>query len=98
MEKIRSITSEAIICIIHGIFTQEKLQFLIQKAKSIKADYLNFSARKLSAVDINQIHDAGLKVNVWTVNSPKIMKKYIRWNVDIITTNRPDYLKKLLNI
>lgn len=45
---------------------------------------------------IKQCHDLGLKVNVWTVNSPDDMKWCIEQGVDFITTNEPETLQSLL--
>lgn len=41
-------------------------------------------------------HDLGLKVNVWTVNSPDVMQECIDMGADFITTNAPELLQRLL--
>lgn len=38
---------------------------------------------------VKEAHELGMKVNVWTVNNEKDMKKMIDLNVDYITTNQP---------
>lgn len=38
---------------------------------------------------VKEAHELGMKVNVWTVNSEKDMKKMIDLNVDYITTDQP---------
>lgn len=38
---------------------------------------------------IKEAHDLGLKVNVWTVDAPEIMKEMIDNQVDFITTDEP---------
>lgn len=45
---------------------------------------------------IQQSHDLGMKVNVWTVNKASDMKWLIDKKVDFITTNEPVMLKELL--
>lgn len=35
-------------------------------------------------------HDAGLAVNVWTVDNPELMARLVAWGVDGICTNVPD--------
>lgn len=45
---------------------------------------------------IQQCHDLGLTVNVWTVNKPEDMKWCIDNGVDFITTNDPEGLQKML--
>ena len=36
---------------------------------------------------LNQLHNAGVKVNVWTVDDPAEAEKLSQWGVDYITTN-----------
>lgn len=38
---------------------------------------------------VKEAHELGMKVNVWTVNNEKDMKKMIDLNVDYITTDQP---------
>ncbi|MEQ8169566.1 MAG: glycerophosphodiester phosphodiesterase family protein [Candidatus Eremiobacterota bacterium] len=41
---------------------------------------------------IKEAHSYNLRVNIWTVNNPALMKKFIDMGADAITTDRPDYL------
>ncbi|MDE6024199.1 MAG: glycerophosphodiester phosphodiesterase [Lachnospiraceae bacterium] len=45
---------------------------------------------------IKRMHDMGIQVFVWTVNSEKKIKRCIRLGVDGIITDRPDLALKLL--
>lgn len=45
---------------------------------------------------IEECHDLGLLVNVWTVNSEEDMQWCIDRGVDFITTNEPELLQRLL--
>ena len=45
---------------------------------------------------IKNAHEVGLKVNVWTVDSPKEMKKAIAFGVYGFITNVPDVAKKVV--
>lgn len=45
---------------------------------------------------LQEAHQLGLKVNVWTVDEPSDMLKMIALGVDGIISNRPDILKGLL--
>lgn len=38
---------------------------------------------------VKEAYDLGMKVNVWTVDDVKVMKKMMDLNVDYITTNQP---------
>ena len=42
---------------------------------------------KLTKSDLNSFHEAGLKVNCWTVDSKSTAEKYAKWGVDYITSN-----------
>ena len=45
---------------------------------------------------INEAHELGMKVNVWTVNSERDMNWCINYGVDYITTNAPELLQQKL--
>lgn len=45
---------------------------------------------------IKECHDLGLTVNIWTVNSPKDLKWCLENGADIITTNAPELLQKMV--
>lgn len=45
---------------------------------------------------INQCHELGMKVNVWTVNDENTMKELISAKADYITTDNPVLLQKLI--
>lgn len=51
----------------------------------------------LSAAQIKEAHQLGLKVVPWTLDSNKALQKAIAFKVDGIITNRPDKLQALLN-
>lgn len=46
--------------------------------------------RVVSPRFIRDAHDAGLKVQVWTVDDPDDMRRLLEWGVDGLITNRPD--------
>lgn len=46
---------------------------------------------------IQEAHDLGMKVNVWTVDDTEDMKWLIEHGVDFITTNEPTTLQRVLN-
>ena len=45
---------------------------------------------------VEEAHDLGMSVNVWTVNKAKDMRNCIDMDVDVITTNEPLMLRKIL--
>jgi len=71
----------------------------IQKAKSVKADGLDLHYKILRNPDeVNRIHEAGLKVFVWTVNDVEIARKFVSFGVDGITSDKAAWLKAKLGI
>jgi len=40
--------------------------------------------------------DLGLKINIWTVNKPEIMKEMIDAGADFITTDEPELLQQVI--
>jgi glycerophosphoryl diester phosphodiesterase len=70
---------------------------LIEKAKRAGLDGLNLDHNfPLDAGAIRRVHDAGLKVYVWTLDEPVKAKRLIEAGVDGITTNRPGELSRAL--
>lgn len=57
---------------------------------------LNLRLSFLTKEKIGRIHQEGMKVNTYTVNSEEEMERFIRWGVDGIITNRPDKLIQIL--
>ncbi len=60
------------------------------------ADY-NLSVFRKHPEWIEQCHELGMKVNVWTVNKPADMQWLIGKKVDFITTNEPVMLQGILS-
>ena len=57
---------------------------------------LNLRSNFLTKGKITKIHQQGMKVNVYTVNSEEEMEQFIRWGIDGIITNQPGRLIKIL--
>ncbi|MCD4786526.1 MAG: glycerophosphodiester phosphodiesterase [Candidatus Eremiobacteraeota bacterium] len=45
---------------------------------------------------IKDAHKNNMEVNLWTIDDPQTMKKFIDMGVDAITTNKPDVLLEVL--
>jgi glycerophosphoryl diester phosphodiesterase len=70
---------------------------LIRQAKEAGLDGLNLSGKgPLDAAFIRQVHDAGLKCYVWTVDDPEAARRLRAAGIDGITTNRPGWLRAQL--
>lgn len=69
-----------------------------QELKNISASGADYEIHKFKEHPewIKEIHDLGMKVNVWTVDKEEDMKFFIEQGVDFITTNEPVTLQKIL--
>jgi glycerophosphoryl diester phosphodiesterase len=70
---------------------------MIDAAKSVAASAINPDYRLVNAETVRKAHEAGLKVNVWTVNAPRDIKAMIAFNVDAIISDYPDRVYALLH-
>src|SRR6266496_5116494 len=70
---------------------------LIAAAQEIGVDGLDLDARSpVNSALVEKLGAAGLKVYVWTVDSPAKAGKLVAAGVDGITTNRPGWLREKL--
>jgi glycerophosphoryl diester phosphodiesterase len=70
---------------------------LIEEAKARRLDALDLGAKRpLTRAHVDEIKAAGLKVYIWTVDSPSKAKHLISAGVNGITTNRPGWLREQL--
>ena len=69
---------------------------MLKIAQSLKAEAVHPN-KKLAKPDVvEKAHSIGVGVNVWTVDKPSEMKKFIGMGVDGIITNKPDVLANIL--
>ncbi len=61
-----------------------------QRAKKVQAMAIHINLNTASPIIIKYLHDCGLRVNVWTVDSEIILEELVNLGVDGIFTNRPD--------
>lgn len=70
---------------------------LITQAKSARFDGLDLQFKfPIDKTFVKQVHDAGLKLVVWTVNDPAVARRLVEAGVDGITTDRPGWLREQL--
>lgn len=63
-----------------------------QNARRIGAEYLNFNHRLMNSKRVRAFQKWGFKINVWTVNDPKMIAEMKNAGVDGIFSNYPDRL------
>jgi len=67
----------------------------IKAALELKANYLLALYRFTHSANVEKAHENGLKVVVWTINTPEEVKQYAKKGVDGIASDKPDLLKHL---
>ena len=66
----------------------------LKAALELKAQYLVGFYRFVHTANVQKAHENGLKVIVWTVNTPEEISAYIKKGVDGIASDKPDLLMK----
>ena len=70
---------------------------LIAPAKDAGLDGLDVDGRgPVDAAFAQQVHDAGLRLYIWTVDAPAKARRLLAAGVDGLTTNRPGWLRTQL--
>jgi glycerophosphoryl diester phosphodiesterase len=67
----------------------------VKAALELKANYLLAFYRFTHTANVAKAHENGLKVVVWTINTPQEVEEYAVKGVDGITSDRPDILMHL---
>jgi len=76
-----------------GLLYSESIYNVHKYAKKLKADALHpFYQYVFDENIVKKIHDMGISINAWTVDSEIHMKKLINLGIDGIITNYPDRL------
>jgi len=77
---------------------QPTVEHVIATAKAINADGVDVQAitEVVNSDFVAACRDAALGVHVWTVDEGDIASHFQQLGVDSITTNRPDFLRKVL--
>jgi glycerophosphoryl diester phosphodiesterase len=64
----------------------------VKAALELKAQYLVAFYRFMHTANVQKAHENGLKVIVWTINTPEEVAAYIQKGVDGIASDKPDIL------
>ena len=65
----------------------------LEVARELGAEAINPAYGKITPEKAREIHDAGFKINVWTVNEPAQFEELKAMGVDGIFTNYPDRMR-----
>ncbi len=84
----------------HDQYPQIKTGFLYffstGNVKNLKGDYLIMEEREATNAKVNEIHAAGKKAIVWTVNTRESAKKFVLSDVDGIITDHIELLQETI--
>ena len=64
----------------------------LKTALELKSNYLLALYRFTHTANVEKAHEYGLKVIVWTINSPQEVEEYAKKGVDGIASDKPDIL------
>lgn len=74
-----------------------ELDEAIQKCKDGALDGLSLSASwPIDAAFVKKVHDAGLKLSVWTINDAEKARKLVAIGTDIVCTDKPGLISQAL--
>ena len=90
LQKIRSLNGEVETGLIYARHSNP-----LKAALALKANYLVALYRFTHTANVQKAHENGLKVFVWTINTPEEAEEYIEKGVDGIATDKPDIFAKL---
>lgn len=66
--------------------TRELREDLFEAARACRMD-LDTDWRSVTKEWVDRLHAAGMKLNTYTVNDPKVAERFADWGLDYITTN-----------
>ena len=64
----------------------------VKAALELKANYLLALYRFTHSANVKKAHENGLKIIVWTINTPEEVEEYAKKGVDGIASDKPDIL------
>jgi glycerophosphoryl diester phosphodiesterase len=67
----------------------------VKAALELKANYLLPLCRFTHSANVKKAYENGLKIIVWTINTPEEVEEYAKKGVDGIASDKPDILMKL---
>ena len=94
LKKVRSLHPALSIGYLVG---REPWKKIVQEARRLGAVSINLASKRVTLDLVQQAHQEGFKVYVYTVNHPAQMASFIAMGVDGLFTNYPDRLPEILS-
>lgn len=76
-----------------AVLTEEDPLQALEVARELGAEAINPAAASVTAENVQAMHEAGFRVNVWTVNDPEEFQKLKAMGVDAVFTDYPDRMR-----
>lgn len=76
-----------------AVLTEEDPLEALEVARELGAEAINPAAASVTAENVQAMHEAGFRVNVWTVNDPEEFQKLKAMGVDAVFTDYPDRMR-----
>ena len=89
LQKVRELDSDVATGLIYATHKNP-----VKTALELKANYLVALYRFVHTANVVKAHENGLKVIVWTVNTPSEVEAFVKKGVDGIASDKPDVLKQ----
>lgn len=75
--------------------TRDGMQLLVEKAREYECAWINMDYKLFTPEMPQMLHNNGLKLGLWTVNSEADMLRFAAAGVDSLTSDRPDLFSVL---
>lgn len=75
-----------------------KMKWIHKQVRKHNIELLDLKYTFLSEKVISQFHEKGVEVWAWTVNEQEIMEALMNWDIDAITTDRPELSKSIKSL
>lgn len=92
LERVRQLDSSIEL----GLIFIGKPRWFIEAARRLEAQWLQAEYRLINEADVKVVHDAGLRLGVWTVNDVDTALRMVKMGVDEVTTDNPGLIIKAL--
>ena len=101
IKNIRNIDTNIKLALIIRVFpivrqATKLIPYPVHSTLKLKANWLMLFFKDANKDLIKKAHENNLKIGVWTIDKPYLIKKFKELNVDAIVSNRPDMVKKII--
>lgn len=80
------------------VYTMDQTDLTVRQLHDLGFGGLDYRCRDIRQHPewVKEAHDLGMKVSVWHVNDPALLKEMLGLGVDLITTDKPEEMARLI--